>query len=244
MSFGRETAAMMRDQLLGDEDAVVAFLSQWIGAGPALELGVGTGRIALRLAAATGVRVDGIEISPAMVDELRAKPGGQDMNVTIGDFADMPVTGRFRLIYIPANTLFNLLTQEDEVRCFQNVASHLAEDGAFVVEAMLPDFLYRLHYHQYVHAEMVAVDEVRLDVLRHDPVTQMIDESHVSLSAGGVRLSPIVQRYAWPAEMDLMARIAGLRLKERWAGWDRQPWTARSSEGRGWSPRIVSVYGR
>jgi hypothetical protein len=244
MTFGEETAAMMRDQVYGDEEAVVAFLSHWIGAGPALELGIGTGRIALRLAAATGIRVDGIEISRAMIEQLRAKPGGQNINVTIGDFADVPVKDEFRLIYIPANTFFNLLTQEDQVRCFENVASHLTHDGAFVIEAMLPDFLYRLHHHQYVHAEMVAVDEVRLDVLRHDPVKQMIDESHVALSATGVRLNPVVQRYAWPAEMDLMARIAGLQLKERWADWDRHLWTARSGEGRGWSPRIISVYGR
>lgn len=243
-TFGPETAAEYRDQRLGDEEAAVAFLSGYVGDGPALELGIGTGRIALRLAAATGVRVDGIEISPAMVAELRTKPGGDQISVTVGDFADMPVEGRYRLIYIPANTLFNLLTQDDEVRCFENAAAHLTEDGAFVIEAMLPDFLYRLQHQQYVHAEKIEVDEVRLDVLQHDPVTQTIEESHVSLSATGVRLNPIVQRYAWPAEMDLMARIAGLRLEERWAGWDRRPWTARSGEDRGWSTRIISVYTR
>jgi hypothetical protein len=132
--------------------------------------------------------------------------------------------------------MFNLLTQDDQVRCFQNVAAHLTDDGAFVIEGYPPNFLYRLRDDQYVDAEVIEVDEVRLDVLRHDPVKQMIEESHVRLSTEGVRLNPVVQRYAWPAELDLMARIAGLRLKERRGGWDRRPFTARSSN-------VVSVYG-
>jgi hypothetical protein len=123
------------------------------------------------------------------------------------------------------------------VRCFENVASHLTPDGAFVVEAFVPAYLTRLRDDQYVDAEAVAVDEVRLDVARHDPVTQRLYESHVTLSAAGVRLNPIVTRYAWPSELDLMARIAGLRLKERWAGWGREPFGAASRAH-------VSVYGR
>lgn len=246
MTFGKEVAARMRDQKLGDEEAAVAFLAELAGPGPALELGIGTGRIALPLAA-TGIRVDGVDISPDVVEQMRTKPGGDRIDVTIGDFADVPVEGTYRLIYIPANTFFNLLTQDDEVRCFENVAAHLTEDGVFVIESMLPEFLYRLQHHQYVEAEMIALDEVRLDVLQHDPVSQMLEESHVSLSSKGIRMNPVVQRYAWPAEMDLMARIAGLRLKERWSGWDRQPWTAATTEiasrkERG--TRLVSVYGR
>ena len=130
-----------------------------------------------------------------------------------------PVTTSKRLIH---NTLFNLLTQEDQVRCFENVAAHLTEEGSFVVEAYVPAYLYRLHNDQYVDAEAIQVDEVRLDVLRHDMATQIIEESHVSLSAAGVHLNPVVQRYAWPSELDLMARIAGLRLKQRWGGWNRE----------------------
>ncbi len=123
------------------------------------------------------------------------------------------------------------------MRCFENVAAHLTDDGSFVVEAFVPAWLTRLRDDQYVDAEGIGVDEVRLDVGRHDPVTQRLDESHVVLSREGVRLYPIVTRYAWPSELDLMARIAGLRLKDRWAGWDRAPFTATSS-------RHVSVYGR
>jgi SAM-dependent methyltransferase len=235
MSFGENDAERYDDYQRGDESAVVAFLEQLAGGGPALELAIGTGRIGLPLAA-RGIRVDGIDISPAMVEQLRAKPGGDEISVTIGDFADVPVVGTYRLVYVVFNTLFNLLTQEDQVRCFENVAAHLTEDGSFVVEAGVPDFLYRLRDHQYVEAEAIEVDEVQLDVARYDPVKQLLEESHVSLSREGVRLNPIVTRYAWPSELDLMARIAGLRLKERWDGWQREPFTS--------SRNCVSVYRR
>jgi SAM-dependent methyltransferase len=234
MSFGADVAQMYRDVQRGDELAAVAFLAHLAGPGPALELAIGTGRIALPLAA-RGIRVDGVDISPAMVDQLRAKPGGDQLSVTIGDFADVPVPGTYRVIFVVWNTLFNLLTQDDQVRCFENVAAHLTADGSFVVEAFVPAFLYRLRNHQHVEAEAIAVDEVRLDVLRHDAATQRLEESHVALSRAGVRLHPVVQRYAWPSELDLMARIAGLRLKERWDGWNREPFTATGN--------CISVYG-
>ncbi len=236
LSFGEEVAETYREIERGDEVAAVAFLEQLAGPGPALELAVGAGRIALPLAA-RGIRVEGIDISPAMVAELRAKPGGEALVVTIGDFADVAVSDSYHLIYVVWNTLFNLLTQDDQVRCFENVAAHLSDDGSFVVEAFLPDFLYRLRDNQYVDAEAVGVDEVRLDVARHDPVTQTLEESHVSLSREGVRLNPIVSRYVWPSELDLMARLAGLRLTERWASWERAPFD-------GTGRNVVSVYGR
>ena len=235
MSFGEEAAESYDDEPRGDEEAAVAFLEQLAGGGPALELAVGTGRIALPLSAC-GIRVDGIDISSAMVAKLREKPGGDQISVTMGDFAEVGVSGEYRLIYVVYNTFHNLLTQDDQVRCFENVASHLTDDGSFLVEASSPSFFYRLRNDQHVDAEAVEVDEVVLDVLRHDPATQMIDESHVSLSHNGVRLFPIVQRYAWPSELDLMARIAGLRLKERWDGWSREPFTSTGN--------VVSVYGR
>ena len=172
-----------------------------------------------------------------MVAQLRAKPGGDAIAVTVGDFADVPVVGNYRLIFVVWNTLFNLLTQEDQVRCFANVAAHLTDDGSFVVEAFVPAFLYRLRNDQYVDAEAIQVDEVRLDVLRHDAATQMIEESHVSLSPAGVHLNPVVQRYAWPSELDLMARVAGLRLKHRWGGWNRESFNSSSDAH-------ISVYGR
>jgi hypothetical protein len=233
-SFGEEVAEAYDDAPRGDEAAAVAFLEGLAGGGPALELAVGTGRIALPLAA-RGVRVDGVDLSPAMVERLRIKPGGDRVSVTMGDFADVPVTGAYRLIYIVFNTLFNLLTQEDQIRCFENVAGHLTDDGSFVVEAHSPAFLYRLRDDQYVDAEAIGVDKVLLDVARYDPARQLLEESHVSLSPGGISLNPIVTRYAWPAELDLMARIAGLRLKERWDGWNREPFTGNHN--------VVSVYG-
>ena len=236
MSFGEDVAEMDRDVQRGDEIAAVAFLEQLAGRGPVLELGIGTGRIALPLAA-RGVRVDGVDLSPAMVAQLRAKSGGDEISVTVGDFADVPAPGAYRLIFVVWNTLLNLLTQEDQVRCFENVAAHLTDDGSFVVEAFVPAFLYRLRNDQYVDAEAVQVDEVRLDVLRHDAATQMLEESHVSLSRTGVHLNPVVQRYAWPSELDLMARIAGLRLQGRWGGWAREPFSSSSNAH-------VSVYGR
>jgi len=236
MSFGDDASELYRDLQRGDEIAAVEFLARLAGNGPALELAIGTGRIALPLAA-RGIRVEGIDISHAMVDQLRVKPGGDKIPVVLGDFADVPVSGTYRLIYVVWNTLFNLLTQEDQVKCFMNVAHHLTEDGSFVIEALVPAFLYRLQNDRYVEAEAIEVNEVRLDVLRHDAGRQMIEESHVSLSPAGIHLNPVVQRYAWPSELDLMARIAGLRLKNRWGGWSQEPFGASSGTH-------VSVYGR
>jgi SAM-dependent methyltransferase len=235
-SFGEEVAERYDDEPRGDEADAVAFLAGLAGEGRALELAIGTGRIALPLSAA-GVLVDGIDVSEPMVARLRAKPGGDALDVTIGDFAAVPVDGSYRLIYVVFNTLFNLLTQDDQVRCFENVAAHLEPGGAFVVEAFVPSYLHRLRDNQYVDAEAVAVDSATFDVGRHDPVTQVLDETHVTLSADGVRLAPIVTRYAWPAELDLMARIAGLRLAARHGGWRGEPFTSES--------RLhVSIYAR
>ena len=236
MSFGEDVAAAYDDDPRGDESGAVSFLEELAGEGPALELAIGTGRIALPLAA-RGIRVDGIDISPAMVAKLRDKPGGEEISVTMGDFAAVPVPGSYRLIFVVFNTLFNLLTQDDQVRCFENVAAHLDDGGVFVVEAFVPTFLTRLRDDRYVDAEAVGVDEVWLDVGRNDPVTQRLDKSHVSLTREGVRLNPVVLRYAWPSELDLMARIAGLRLRDRWSGWNREPFTSTSRAH-------VSVYGR
>ncbi len=227
-SFDQETADGYDEQPRGDEAAAVEFLAALAGPGPALELAIGTGRIAIPLAA-KGIRVDGIDFSEPMVATLRAKPGGEQLEVRLGDFAEVDVAGSYRLVYLVFNTLFNLLSQDQQVRCFENVARHLTEDGVFVIEAFTPGYLYRLRDGQYVDAESVEGRRVVLDVGRHDPVSQTLEESHVVLTAeGGVRLHPIVTRYAWPAELDLMARIAGLRLSERWGDWRRHPFTADS----------------
>ncbi len=235
-SFGEDVAAHYDDDLRGDEAETVACLEELAKGGPVLELAIGTGRIGLPLAA-RGVRVDGVEQSAAMVARLRAKPGGKQIAVTMGDMADVPVSGSYRLVFVVYNTLYNLLTQDAQVRCFENVARHLTDDGVFLVEAAVPSAVDRLRDDQYVDAEAVELDKVTLDVGRYDRVTQLLDECHVTLTREGVRLAPIVTRFVWPSEMDLMARIAGLRLHRRWAGWRGEPFDARST-------RHVSVYGR
>lgn len=239
MSFDENAVAVFGEGsgARGDEGPAVAFLASHARGGRALELGIGSGRIALPLAA-TGVRVDGIDITPTIVEELRARPGGADIAVTMGSFADVAVDGTYELIYVVFNTFFNLLTQDDQVRCFENVAARLTDTGVFVMETYVPTAFVGMREDQYVEARAIETDRVRFDVLMHDGATQMLDESHVLLSREhGVQLVPVVQRYAWPAELDLMARIAGLRLHERWGGWHRQPF--RSS-----SALHVSVWGR
>jgi SAM-dependent methyltransferase len=239
-SFDQASADDYDEQPRGDEGAAAEFLAELADGQPALELAIGTGRIAIPLIA-KGIQVDGIDFSEPMVAKLKAKlkatPGGDRINVIIGDFADVSTENRYRLIYLVFNTLFNLLSQDEQVRCFQNVARHLTDDGVFVVEAFTPGYLYRLRDNQYVNAEDIQGRQVTLDVGRHDPVSQTLTESHLQFSEHGVRLAPIVTRYVWPAELDLMARIAGLRLRERWADWRRGPFTAES--------RLhVSVYAR
>ncbi len=236
MSFDEDTANSYDDSAVrGDEAATVAFLEQVARGGPALELAIGTGRIGLPLSN-RGIAVDGIDFSPAMVAKLKAKQGAEKITVTMGNFADVAVPKTYRLIFIVFNTLFNLLTQDEQVRCFENVAAHLTDDGLFVVEGDLPYNWYHLRNHQYVDLETIEVGKVRLDVARYDPVKQLLEETHVSLSSTGIQLNPIVTRYAWPAELDLMARIASLRLKQRWGDWSQGPFTAASRN-------CISVYG-
>jgi hypothetical protein len=143
----------------------------------------------------------------------------------------------YDLIYIVFNTLFNLLTQDEQVRCFENVAAHLTEGGVFVIEGGVPTEFCRLPKNQYVDLENIEVNKVQLDIARYDPITQLLEETHVTISNNGSQLFPIVTRYAWPSELDLMARIAGLRLRERWSNWNREPMTATSGN-------CISVYGR
>jgi len=231
-SFGPEVAARYDDVPRGDEDAAVAFLADAAGGRPALELAIGTGRIGLPLASA-GVPVDGIELSAAMVERLRAKPGGAELDVVVGDMASAGTGRRYGLVYLVYNTIFNLLTQDEQVACFANAARHLDDDGVFVVEAAVPSAW--TGEASGVRAERVRADEVLLDVSRYDPATQLLEENHVRLSGDGVRFGPIACRLAWPSELDLMARLAGLRLAARWGGWHRQPYTGRDLH--------VTVYG-
>lgn len=234
-SFGPTASRRYDDHPRGDEAETVEYLAELASGGLALELAIGTGRVALPLAA-RGVRVDGIELSPDMVARLREKPGGMELRIILGDMASAEASGPYRLVYLVFNTIYNLLTQDDQVRCFENAARHLAEDGVFLIEAGVPQAWLRGR-RQFVDAEYVGADDVVLDVNRYDPVTQILDENHVRLGNDGVRLAPISCRLAFPSELDLMARIAGLRLLERWGGWRREPFTADSV-------RHISVYGR
>lgn len=225
-----ERIAEVYDKLYGtlfDVEATVQVLAHLAGGEPALELAIGTGRIALPLTEA-GIQVAGIDISEAMVAKLRSKPGGEDIPVVIGDFADVDVDGAFGLVYIVFNTLFGLTTQKDQVRCFANVAKRLTDGGVFLVEAFVPDVT-RFDGHQRVGVEEVSVDEVHLEASRHDPVRQTIDTHHVVLPNGGpIELYPVSIRYAYPSELDLMARLARLRLRDRWGGWHREAFTSDS----------------
>jgi SAM-dependent methyltransferase len=234
MSFDAASARLHDER--GDESAAVSFLKDLAGAGPVLELAIGTGRLALPLVA-HGVPVDGIDIAPAMVERLQAKPGGEQIAVVLGDFADVPVSGAYPLIFVAWNSFFNLPTQQDQLRCFTNVAEHLTDGGVFAIEVFTPNFLFELSGNQQLATESVEVDEVRISAMRHEPATQTLEQSHVSLSPSGVRMTPVVQRYAWPSELDLMARLAGLRLRNRYGGWEKSEFDSTSA-------LHVSVYGR
>jgi SAM-dependent methyltransferase len=218
---------------LFDKDEVVDVLADLAGDGPALELAIGTGRIALPLAA-RGIAVHGIDTSEAMVTKLRLKPGGDDIPVTMGDFADVAVDRDYPLVYVVFNTFFALRTQEDQVRCFANVARRLTPGGAFVVEAFFPDVA-RYDRGQRVHASSVQVDRLSLEASVHDPVKQTVQTQQVIFSREGTALYPVSLRYAWPSELDLMARLAGLDLRSRWGGWRGERVDPRTH-------KVVSIY--
>ena len=208
----------------GAVDPVVDFLAKLAGSGRALELGIGTGRIALPLAQ-RGVPVHGIELSHAMAARLRAKPGGQDIGVTIGDFATTIVDGPFSFAYLVFNTIMNLTTQAAQIACFRNVAAHLEPGGCFVIEVGVPD-LQRLPPGETLLP--LYVSETGWGFDEYDVANQGLVSHHFELVDGRVERSSIPFRYAWPSELDLMADLAGMRLRERWSGWKREPFTSES----------------
>ncbi len=205
-------------------DPVVDFLVELAGSGRVLELGIGTGRIALPLAQ-RGVPVHGIELSKAMVARLRAKPGGEDIGVTIGDFATTTPDGTFSVAYLVFNTISNLTTQASQVACFRNVAAHLEPGGCFVIEVGVPE-LQRLAPGETIRA--FHVSETRWGFDEYDVARQGLTSHHFEIVDGGVERSSIPFRYAWPSELDLMAQLAGMTLRERWGGWKREPFTSDS----------------
>ena len=227
MSFDEDVARSYDRGLRGDEDAAVAFLTKQARGGPALELAIGTGRIALPLAT-EGIQVDGIDVSEPMVARLREKPGGERIGITMGDMAEVATDGR-----VPP-----------DLRGVQLALQPPRPGGA---DPLLPErrraphgrrrvrgrgvhagYLHRLRDHQYVDAEEIRVDKVWLDVAQHDPVAQRLVKNHIGLTSSGIELNPVVLRYAWPSELDLMARIAGLELAARWGDWERRPFDASS----------------
>lgn len=202
----------------------VDLLADLAAGGPALELGIGTGRVALPLSQ-RGIRVHGIDLSPAMVGLLRAKPGSEKIGVTIGDFASVQVGESFRLAYLVYNTITNLTSQDEQVRCFQNVAAHLEPGGCFAIEVFVP-ILQRLPPGEVFRT--FHRSETRLSFDEYDVVTQILYSHHYRFEDGRYELFSAPYRYVWPSELDLMARLAGLRLRDRWATWSRERFTQQS----------------
>ena len=222
--FGEDVAARYDDDTVMFDPAVVDpavdFLAELAGDGAALELGIGTGRIALPLSA-RGIRVAGIDLSEAMVARLRAKPGAEEVMVTIGDFATTRVEGEFALVYLVFNTIGNLTTQDEQVACFANAAQHLAPGGCFVIE---------LGFGRGAPLEVFDLSETHVGIDERDAATQRLVSHHFSLVDGRFELRSLPFRSVWPSELDLMARIAGMTLRERWSDWKREPFTAESTK--------------
>ncbi|SRR6266498_821622 len=239
-SYGKETygerVADMYDRWFAEYDPdAISVLAELAGVGMALELGIGTGRIALPLLAKK-IEVYGLDAAPSMVARLRAKQGGDLAQVKIGNFADVDVEGEFAVVYVVFNTFFALPSQDEQVRCFRNVAAHLAPSGCFLIEAFVPDPM-RFDRGQSNRATKVTTETVELDVSQHDAAAQHVVSQKVVITDGNVRLYPVQIRYAWPSELDLMAQLAGLRLRHRWSNWQRAPFTSQSE-------KHISIYER
>jgi SAM-dependent methyltransferase len=226
-----ESSAEMFDPAV--VDPAVDFLAELAGSGAALELGIGTGRIALPLAQ-RGIRVHGIDLSEAMVARLRAKPGAEDIGVTIGDFASATADGTFSLAYLVFNTINNLTTQDEQIACFQNVAAHLEPGGCFVIEVGVPE-LQRLPRGETIRA--FDVSDTHLGFDEYDVASQGLISHHYRVEDGKLELNSVPFRYVWPSELDLMALLAGMTLRERWSDWNREPFTSEST-------KHVSVWNR
>ena len=235
-TYGDRIAGIYDDtRLPPDAMQRVDTLEELTAGGRALELGVGTGRYALPLAE-RGVNVHGIDNSAAMIDRLRTKEGGKTVPVTNGDFADVDVEGTFSLVYVVSNTFFMLTSQDQQVRRFENVATRLDESGVFLVHAFVPD-LSQFDRGHNLSANLPDSDSVELGVSVHDAMNQVVDFCELHLTEEGIRIYPGRLRYVWPSELDLMARLAGLMLLDRWDDWRQSPFSSQSRSH-------VSVYGR
>ncbi|MEM7798525.1 MAG: class I SAM-dependent methyltransferase [Chloroflexota bacterium] len=234
-SWGADAAAHYEYHKRGDEADAASFLAAYATGGNALEFAIGTGRIAIPLMA-HGIKVDGIEGSPEMVEVLHKRLNGRPIHVEMGDMSVVSTQRQYKVVYLVYNTIFNLLTADDQIRCFENAAEHLTADGYFIVETALPHAWIAPDQPDYVRTEHIGVEEVMFDVARYNPVTQIMEENHVRLTPNGITMNPIVTRLITPGEMDLMARIAGLNLVDRFANWQRSPFDINSVAH-------VSVYG-
>ncbi len=219
----------------GDEQDATTFLAKLAGKGKALEFAIGTGRIGIPLKQ-QGITVHGIEGSPHMVEQLHTQPDGENIHTIVGDMSVTLMNEQYDLVYLVYNTIFNLLTEDDQIRCFENAARHLTDTGHFVVETAMPHTWMEPGKSDYVKAEYIGTDKVMLDVARFDPATQLFEENHVTLTETGIQMNPIVCRVISPGEMDLMARIANLRLVNRFSDWKESTFNSNSV-------MHVSVYG-
>jgi SAM-dependent methyltransferase len=231
--FGRQWAAGY-DHDLPDPAPAADFLAGLADGGPALELAIGSGRVALPLAA-HGIAVEGVEASPEMVELLRGKPGGESLPVTVADMADVPVTGPYPLVYLVFNTLFNLTGSGRQEDCLRNVARVLAPGGRFVVEAFVPDDAKFDQEEREVQVREVTEEAVTVRMHRYDRAAQTFVRQTITFTDGGVRLRPFGMRYQWPEQIDAMAAAAGLELEARYANWRRDPFGPDSTDH-------VSVY--
>ncbi|MBO3737631.1 class I SAM-dependent methyltransferase [Actinoplanes flavus] len=234
--FGRQWAAVYDSPGNPDPGPAAAFLAGLAGGGPALELAIGSGRVALPLAA-LGVPVEGIEASPEMVELLRGKPGGDAVPVTVADMADVPRPGPFPLVYLVFNTLFNLTVPGRQEDCLCNVARVLTPGGRFVIEAFVPDEEKFDREEREVQVHSVTEEAVRVRLHRYDRAAQTFVRQTVTFTDGGVRLQPFGMRYQWPEQIDAMAAAAGLELEARYANWQRDPFDDKSTDH-------ISVYRR
>lgn len=230
-TYGRLWSPVYDEMFETVDDAVVDLLERHAGQPPrALELAIGTGRVALPLRA-RGVEISGIDISEEMVAKLRAKPGGEAIPVTMGDFADVAVDDSFPLIYLPFNTIFGLLSQDRQVECFQNVATHLEPGGRFILDCFVPDVKRFDHHNTRMAVSSIdSVDRHTYEMSIYDSVKQRITTHIVRRTSDGEsEVLPVEIRFAWPSELDLMARLAGLELEDRFGWYDLRPYTERST---------------
>ncbi|HSB27019.1 MAG TPA: class I SAM-dependent methyltransferase [Pyrinomonadaceae bacterium] len=234
-TYGEKVAGVYDDWYTHVDPHAIDLLAELAGDGRALELGIGTGRIALPLVS-RNVNVSGIDAAQSMIDRLSKKPNADKIKVYKGSFADVDVEGQFELVYVVFNTFFALASQDEQVRCFRNVAAHLTDAGSFLIEAFVPN-LNRFTGGQVNWATKVTEEVVELDVGQHDAAAQRVVSQKVVLKDGSVKLYPVQIRYAWPSELELMAQLAGLRLRERWGSWQRGSFDSDSG-------KHISIYER